>query len=194
MLSRKTKYGLKAMLALAETGGREPVLVSSVAERDALPKKFLEAILLELKRHGLVESRKGKGGGYFLRRPPDDITFGDVIRALEGPLAAVPCVSHTAYARCVECVDEQTCGIACDEGRARRDGSILDQTRCRTSKRVMRERRRVNLLAARSHRDDERSKGHVHETYADMRSIVAHRRPVVVGVGPSVPGTSSRDR
>jgi Rrf2 family protein len=145
VLSRKTKYGLKAMLALAERGGRDPVLVSTVAEGDALPKKFLEAILLELKRHGLVESRKGKGGGYFLRRPPDDITFGDVIRALEGPLAAVPCVSHTAYARCVECVDEQTCGIRLAM-KAVRDATaqILDRTSLAdVNGRILRERRRA---------------------------------------------------
>ena len=111
MLSRKSKYGLKALLALARGHGRGPVLISDLAERDAIPRKFLEAILLELKRRGLVESKKGKGGGYFLRRRPDEITFGEVIRVLEGPLAAVPCVSRTAYMKCVECVDEETCGV-----------------------------------------------------------------------------------
>lgn len=111
MLSRKSKYGLKALLALAQEDGRGPILVSDLAERDAMPKKFLEAILLELKRHGLVHSKKGKGGGYFLLRKPDEITFGQVIRVLEGPLAAVPCVSQTAYMTCAECVDEQTCGV-----------------------------------------------------------------------------------
>ena len=111
MLSRKAKYGLKALLVLAEEAGRGPMLVSDLADREALPKKFLEAILLELKRHGLLLSKKGKGGGYLLRRAPADITFGDVIRALDGPLAAVPCVSRTAYMRCAECVDEATCGV-----------------------------------------------------------------------------------
>jgi len=111
VLSNKSKYGLKALLSLAHETGRGPVLVSDLADRDAIPKKFLEAILLELKRHGIVESRKGKGGGYFLRRPADDVTFGEVIRVLEGPLAAVPCVSQTAYMKCAECVDEQTCGV-----------------------------------------------------------------------------------
>ena len=111
MLSRKSKYGLKALLRLAQEAGRGPVLVSEIADRDAIPKKFLEAILLELNRQGFVQSKKGKGGGYFLRRSPSEITFGAVIRALEGPLAAVPCVSQTAYARCVECVDEATCGV-----------------------------------------------------------------------------------
>lgn len=111
MLSRRSKYGLKALLALAQEAGRGPVLVSDLAARDAIPKKFLEAILLDLNRHGLVQSKKGKGGGYFLRRPPAGITFGEVIRVLEGPLALVPCVSQTAYARCTECVDEPSCGV-----------------------------------------------------------------------------------
>lgn len=111
MLSRKSKYGLKALLVLGHEAGRGPVLVSDIADREAIPKKFLEAILLELKRHGIVESRKGRGGGYFLRRRPADITFGEVIRVLEGPLAAVPCVSQTVYMKCTECVDEEMCGV-----------------------------------------------------------------------------------
>jgi Rrf2 family protein len=111
VLSRKSKYGLKALLVLAQEAGRGPILISELAARDAIPRKFLEAILLELKRHGLVQSQKGKGGGYFLRRPAAEITFGDVIRVLEGPLAMVPCVSQTAYAKCAECVDEQACGV-----------------------------------------------------------------------------------
>jgi Rrf2 family protein len=129
LLSRKCKYGLKALLLLAAEAGRGPVLVSELAERDAIPKKFLEAILLELNRHGLVQSKKGKGGGYFLRRQPSEITFGDVIRALEGPLAAVPCVSQTAYARCVECVDEGTCGVRMAMQEVRdATAQILDST------------------------------------------------------------------
>ena len=111
VLSRKSKYGLKALLVLARETGRGPVLISELAARDAIPKKFLEAILLELKRHGIVQSKKGKGGGYYLRRKPSTITFGEVIRVLEGPLAAVPCVSQTAYMKCTECVDEATCGV-----------------------------------------------------------------------------------
>jgi Rrf2 family protein len=111
VLSRKSKYGLKALLTLAKEQGRGPVLVKDLAERDAIPKKFLEAILLEMKHHGLVHSRKGKGGGYVLGRKPEAVTFGEVIRVLEGPLAPVPCVSQTAYMKCAECVDEQTCGV-----------------------------------------------------------------------------------
>lgn len=111
MLSKRSKYGLKALLILAAEAGRGPVLVSELAEREAIPRKFLEAILLDLNRHGLVQSKKGKGGGYFLRRPPSEVTFGDAVRALEGPLALVPCVSQTAYQRCADCLDEEICGV-----------------------------------------------------------------------------------
>jgi Rrf2 family protein len=129
VLSRKSKYGLKALLALAHEEGRGPVLVSDLADRDAIPKKFLETILLDLKRHGLVLSKKGKGGGYFLRRSPAEITFGNVIRALEGPLALVPCVSQTAYTKCAECVDERTCGVRIAMQEVREATSrILDHT------------------------------------------------------------------
>jgi Rrf2 family protein len=111
VLSKKSKYGLKALLVLGRETGRGPVLVSDIAQREAIPQKFLEAILLELKRHGIVESKKGKGGGYFLRRRPADITFGEVIRVLDGPLAGVSCVSESAYMTCAECIDEETCGV-----------------------------------------------------------------------------------
>ena len=110
-MTNKSKYGLKALLVLAQEAGRGPVLVANLAEREAIPRKFLETILLELKHRGVVQSRKGRGGGYFLRRKPSDVTFGEVIRVLEGPLAAVSCVSQTAYMKCAECVDEQTCGV-----------------------------------------------------------------------------------
>ena len=111
MLTRKSKYGLKALLVLAQEADRGPVLISELADRQHLPKKFLEAILLELKRAGLLHSKKGKGGGYVLGRKPTDITVGQVIRVLEGPLALTPCVSQTAYRRCDECPDEQACGV-----------------------------------------------------------------------------------
>ena len=143
MLSRKSKYGLKALLALAHETGRGPVLISKLADRDRIPKKFLEAILLELKRHGVVESRKGKGGGYFLRRKPAEITFGEVIRVLDGPLAAVPCVSKLAYMKCVECVDEQTCGVRLAMKEVRdATANILDNTTLAdVNKKVARKRR-----------------------------------------------------
>ena len=110
-MTNRSKYGLKALLLLAREAGRGPVLVADLAQREAIPRKFLETILLELKHRGFVQSRKGRGGGYFLRRKAAEVTFGEVIRVLEGPLAAVPCVSQTAYMRCAECVDEQTCGV-----------------------------------------------------------------------------------
>lgn len=111
MLTRKSKYGLKALLLLAEEAERGPVLISELADRQKLPKKFLEAILLELKRAGLLHSKKGKGGGYVLGRKPGEITVGQVIRVLEGPLALTPCVSQTAYRTCDECLDEATCAV-----------------------------------------------------------------------------------
>src|SRR4029453_12160839 len=95
----------------AEERDYRPVLISELADPQRLPKKFLEAILLELKRAGLRHSKKGKGGGYGLGRKPTEITVGQVIRVLEGPLALTPCVSQTAYRRCDECPDEQACGV-----------------------------------------------------------------------------------
>ena len=144
MLSRKSKYGLKALMALAQEAGRGPVLISELARRDAIPRKYLEAILLELKRHGVVQSRKGKGGGYFLRRKPDDVTFGHVIRLLDGPLAAVPCVSQMAYMKCIECVDEDTCGVRLAMKEVRdATARILDHTTLAgVNARVARKRRR----------------------------------------------------
>ena len=145
MLSRRSKYGVKALLVLAREAGKGPVLVSELAVRDAIPKKFLEAILLDLNRHGLVQSKKGKGGGYFLRRAPEEITFGEIIRALEGPLALVPCVSQTAYARCADCVDERTCGVRLAMQQVRdATAQILDNTTLADiNRRVARRRTRI---------------------------------------------------
>ena len=129
MLTRKSKYGLKALLMLAQEPDRRPVLIADLAERQRLPKKFLEAILLELKRHGLVHSKKGKGGGYFLSRDPSQVTLGQVIRILDGPLALIPCVSQTAYVKCEECLDERTCGIRLAMKEVRdATAQILDNT------------------------------------------------------------------
>lgn len=111
MLSKKSKYALRALLALAKEYGHGPVLIAELAERERIPKKFLELILLDLKNEGLLKSKKGKGGGYALGKAPERITVGQVIRAIDGPIAPVPCVSQTAYVRCDECVDEMTCGI-----------------------------------------------------------------------------------
>ena len=111
MISKKTKYGLQALLALAREYGQGPLLIADLAEREGIPRKFLEYILLQLKNAGLLQSRKGKGGGYSLAKPPGAISVGRAVRLLEGPLAPVPCVSVIAYRKCPECQDEQTCGI-----------------------------------------------------------------------------------
>lgn len=111
MISKKTKYALKALQYLAIHHKKGPVLISELSEKERIPKKFLEAILLELKKSGILESKKGKHGGYFLGKPPRAVTMGQVMRILEGPLAPLPCASQTAYRRCEECVDEKICAI-----------------------------------------------------------------------------------
>jgi Rrf2 family protein len=109
-LSKRTQYGLRALYALTRNYGQGPTLIARLSEEEAIPKKFLEQILLSLKSFGLVESRKGKGGGYTLVRPPDQITLAAVIRQMEGPLAPLPCASETRFRKCDECVDVETCG------------------------------------------------------------------------------------
>lgn len=111
MLSQKAKYALRALLMLAEAPRGELTFVQEIAERQNVPRKFLELILLELKRHGFVYSQRGRSGGYSLARPADTITFGQVIRAVDGPLAPLPCASITGYRRCADCTDEHTCSI-----------------------------------------------------------------------------------
>lgn len=111
MLSKKAKYALQACLALAGEPTSRPVLIANLAEKDGIPKKFLEIILLELRNSGALGSRKGKGGGYFLARPPQTITIGQIVRLMDGPLAPIPCVSQSAYQPCSDCHGEGTCGI-----------------------------------------------------------------------------------
>ncbi len=112
MLTKKTKYGLKALLVLAaEFEKNQPLLISKIAETERIPKKFLEIILLELKNNGILQSKMGKGGGYFLAKAPAKISMGDIIRVLDGPLSPLPCLSQTAYRKCDECLDESTCAI-----------------------------------------------------------------------------------
>jgi Rrf2 family protein len=109
-LSRKARYALRALYALSADDAAGPVLIADLAEREKIPHKFLETILLELKNAGVLKSKKGKGGGYSMARPPEQITMGQVIRVIDGPLAPIPCVSEHAFVRCEECVDETTCG------------------------------------------------------------------------------------
>ncbi len=111
MLSKKAKYALKGMVILAQRYGEGPILIADIAAPDKMPRKFLELILLELKNHGLLQSKKGKGGGYFLAKPPNTIAAGQIVRIVDGPIAPLPCVSRTAYMRCDECPDERTCPI-----------------------------------------------------------------------------------
>jgi Rrf2 family protein len=111
MLSKKAKYALKALLVMTEEYGKGPMLISEIAGRDGIPRKFLELILLELKNQGILQSKKGKGGGYALNRPAGSIMIGHIVRLIDGPLAPLPCVSKTAYRKCDECRDERTCGI-----------------------------------------------------------------------------------
>jgi Rrf2 family protein len=109
-LSKRTQYSLRALYALARNHGRGPVLIAQMAREEAIPKKFLEQILLSLKGSDLVVSKKGKGGGYALARPPQEISIGEVIRRIEGPLAPLPCASETRFRKCDECPDIETCG------------------------------------------------------------------------------------
>ncbi len=112
MLSQKAKYALRAVLALAENADLEtPVAVSEIADREHIPQKFLEAILVELRDKEILESRRGRYGGYRLRRSPDSISFGEVIRAIDGPLALIPCASRTQFKACDDCTDVVTCSI-----------------------------------------------------------------------------------
>ena len=109
MLSNKGKYGLKAMIHLARFEG--PCLAAEIAAQNQIPRKFLDAILLELRNAGILSSKKGKGGGYHLARPADKITAGQIIRILDGPLAPIACASRTAYRKCTDCPDENACGV-----------------------------------------------------------------------------------
>lgn len=129
MLSSKSKYALRALLLLTSEWERGPILVSELAVRERIPRKFLEAILVQLKRRGILRSRKGRGGGYALGRSPAQITIGEIVRVLDGPLAPVPCVSKTAYVQCRDCPDEDACGIRIVMQRVRdATADILDGT------------------------------------------------------------------
>ena len=111
MLSRKTKYALKALIALAEHGPEAPMRIADLAREQQIPPKFLELILLELRNQGILRSRKGKGGGYLLARDPGAIFLGQIVRMFDGPLAPVPCASQTAYVPCSDCRNEAACGV-----------------------------------------------------------------------------------
>jgi Rrf2 family protein len=111
MLSQKARYALHALIVLAEHGDAEPMQIAEIAEAARTPRKFLEQILLDLKRRGLVRSQRGRAGGYLIGRNPKNISFAEVIRLIDGPIALAPCVSATAYHKCEDCVDEASCAI-----------------------------------------------------------------------------------
>lgn len=110
MLSKKTQYALKALGYLAGKYGEGPVLISTISEAKKIPIKFLETILLEFKQAGILESKKGKGGGYYLVANPKKTSLASAIRIVGGPIALIPCVSLNFYEKCTDC-DEATCGL-----------------------------------------------------------------------------------
>jgi Rrf2 family protein len=111
MLSQRAKYALKAMLCLAAHSGPESLSVTEIARRANAPRAFLEQILSDLKRRNLLVSKRGKQGGFLLARPASQISYADIIRHMDGPLALAPCASRTAYRACPECKDVKTCEL-----------------------------------------------------------------------------------
>ena len=118
MISNKARYAFRALLAIAAASDRQAMASADIAQRYAIPHKFLEQILLDLKKAGILDSRRGKNGGYVMLRPADTISFGEVLRLFEGPLAPLPCLSRQSYRRCEDCVDEARCSIRREFGRA----------------------------------------------------------------------------
>ena len=110
MLNKKTQYAFKALTYLAEHQSQGPVLIADIAKKKKIPLKFLENILLELKKEGILDSKKGKGGGYFLNVPASKIPLADIIRKIDGPISMLPCTSLYFYERCKNC-DEKNCGL-----------------------------------------------------------------------------------
>jgi Rrf2 family protein len=111
MISQKAKYALRALVSLARAGRGESRMIGQISLEQSIPKKFLEQILLELKRAGYVASRRGRSGGYELLMAPEQITYGEILRLIDGPIAPLPCLSKTAYRKCVDCQDEGACEI-----------------------------------------------------------------------------------
>lgn len=111
MISKRAKYALKALKRLTEHYGRGPIQISWLADQEQIPKRFLEAILLDLRNQGLLQSQKGAGGGYLLRVEPKQVNLAQVLRIIDGPIAPTPCTSKNFYVRCDDCADEETCPI-----------------------------------------------------------------------------------
>jgi Rrf2 family protein len=111
MLSRKTKYGIKALVYIAKQDTDQKIAVAEISEKENISHKFLEAILVELKKAGILGSQKGKGGGYYLLKQPEEIEMSHVMRTLEGPIAMLPCVSLNYYEKCDDCPNEEACAV-----------------------------------------------------------------------------------
>ena len=111
MISQKARYAFKALLALSRLPAGDTLQIKEIAEREAIPRSFLEQILLDLKRGNLVASKRGKIGGYALAKTPAQIACGQVLRLIDGPVAPLPCLSRTAYRRCADCRDEASCAV-----------------------------------------------------------------------------------
>lgn len=111
MISKKTKYAINALVYLAKKDDNKPIRISVISESQNIPQKFLEAILLDLKKAGILASKKGKGGGYYMLKTPKEINLAEVMRLFDGAIALLPCVTYNYYERCEECIDEETCGI-----------------------------------------------------------------------------------
>ena len=130
MLSQKTRYAIRAMQHLADHFGEGPVQLAAIADTQNIPAKFLTVILSELTRAGLVESQRGRDGGYWLAIPPIDITYGDLIRHMRGSLALVPCASRYAHEKCKNCVEEGDCRTRALMLKVRdRTAELLDSVR-----------------------------------------------------------------
>ena len=129
MLSNRTKYAIKALLAIHRDKTKLPVHIYDIAKNENIPQKFLELIMLDLKKTGVIDSKRGKGGGYFLTTPADKIMIGNIIRAFEGPLALLPCASVSNYKKCKDCKDEVACSLRALMGEVReKTANLLDST------------------------------------------------------------------
>jgi Rrf2 family protein len=111
MLSKKAQYSILALVKLAKEYNCGPILISNISQTEKIPRKFLETILFDLKQIGILSSKKGKGGGYFLIKKPEEINLADIIRHIDGAIALIPCVTYRYYQPCQHCKDEMTCGI-----------------------------------------------------------------------------------
>ena len=112
MLSKKSKYAIKALVALAKHDKNGlPMRIIEISEQEKIPKKFLESILLDLRKHGILGSKMGINGGYYLLKKPSDIYLTEIIRLTDGPIAMIPCASLNFYEKCDDCEDETVCGL-----------------------------------------------------------------------------------